>query len=204
MDAAIATSSTSSSASSTSNITNASATSSNATTVMVTASVTSSTSSSTSSISTITVASARSSNAAPVMVIAAVTGLTSSSISITNGSPAVRSGSVPTSVCIAVTSIATNLVSIHTTVNSTVASGTNTTNLLSPSVKVSSVAIASGMGGGSNHVDGGDALQSNEVIIRSSGEVEQSRGRRWRATLPIEVDDSDADDGAGLETIWDR
>lgn len=60
--------------------------------------------------------------------------------------------------------------------------------------------MPSGMGGGSNHVDGGDALQSNEGTISSSGEVEQNPGRRWRATLPIEVDDNDADDGAGLET----
>ena len=80
------------------------------------------------------------------------------------------------------------------------ASGTNTTNVLSPSVTASSVAMPSGMGGGSNHVDGGDALQSNEGTISSSGEVEHNPGRRWRATLPIEVDDSDADDGAGLET----
>ena len=156
--------------------------------------------SSTSSTSTITDASATSSNAAPVMVTAAVTSLTSSSISITNSAPAIRSGSVPISLPIAVTYIATNSVSIHTTVNSNVASATNTTNVLSSSVTASSVAMPSGMGGGSNHVDGGDALQSNEGTISSSGEVEQNPGRRWGATLPIEVDDSDADDGAGLET----
>ena len=74
------------------------------------------------------------------------------------------------------------------------ASGTNTTNVLSPSVTVSSVAMPSGMGGGSDHVDGGNAIQSNEGTISSSREVEQSPGRRCRATLPREVDDSDDDD----------
>ena len=188
-----------------------------------------STSTITTATSTVSNASVSDSTVVPVVVRSASNSSSmSSSIHRTNTMPATVSDGVPFSLPIAITpssssglSLPTNAIGIYTstvmtnsaggstqagmppattdTITTTDVSsassiliGINTLNALSPSITDSGVARPDDMGVASNH-------EGARISSEEDEEEQLSPGRRWCATLPIEVDD-DNNAGAGIET----